>query len=475
MTITVASSNQNGKDSSLLRYSEDIYREEAVKFMTENQRRPFFLYYATPLMHGPIAVKELGEFKDKPAPWTQLHKIWAAEARELDRSVGVLLNTLKTLGLEKDTIVIFTSDNGYAAWGYFNRKAWTDDPVFHNKGPWNRGKFVNANGGVIVPFIAWGPGHIPQGKTDRAICFQDFMQTAGELAGTQPPGPTESVSYLPLLQGRDAAQPLRPLISWTVEGNYGLKIPDDADKEDSQTQYLPPAALLDEKWYALGFRKKPADPLTVRLYDISTDPGCAQDVSAFHPDLRERALAEFARSASTKKKLKPHRRCPCIKDPVALLPGDGHRLRCDRRKHPPAPTAVAIRCLRGRAHRLRKVAARDRPRSHPRSLLRTALRKNSARLHQHAEHSLLHSEFPQHTGQIRSRSDQSAVTPFIGEKRGLVGQFIRPVGNDHPPRLIATLQEIRLADGELREIPTHGFPGGQDCIDLAAQALHIRS
>jgi arylsulfatase A-like enzyme len=124
-----------GQDSTHFRYAEDLYRQEAVTFLRGNKDRPFFLYYATPLMHGPLAVKELGEFKEKPAPWTPPHKVWAAEARELDRSVGILIDQLHALGLEKDTIVLFASDNGYAEWGYFGRANWTDDPVFHNKGP----------------------------------------------------------------------------------------------------------------------------------------------------------------------------------------------------------------------------------------------------------------------------------------------------------------------------------------------------
>ena len=172
-----------GRDSTHLHYAEDFYRQEAVKFIRANRAQPFFLYYASPLMHGPLAVKELGEFKDKPAPWSHAHKLWAAEARELDNSVGVIVTTVQKLGLEKNTVILFASDNGYAEWGYLGRKAWTDDPVFHNKGPWNRGKFVNANGGVIVPFIAWCPGRVPPGKTGRAIGFYDFMATAAELAG----------------------------------------------------------------------------------------------------------------------------------------------------------------------------------------------------------------------------------------------------------------------------------------------------
>jgi len=283
-----------GNDASHLSYAEDLYRDEAMKFMEANRAHPFFLYYATPLVHGPMAVKELGEFANKPAPWTPPHKAWAAEVRELDKSVELIVGEIKKLGLETNTIIFFAADNGYSEWGYFGRTAWTDDPVFHNKGPWNRGKFINANGGVIVPFLAWSPGRIPPGKTERAVCFYDFMATAGELAGAKLPGPTDGVSMVPLLAGRDAAQPLRPAVLWPVEGNYGIKIQDDFDPADQTTKYLPPSVLLDERWYALGFQKSPTAPLTIRIFDITTDPGCTNDLSAAQPALCQRAATAFA-------------------------------------------------------------------------------------------------------------------------------------------------------------------------------------
>jgi arylsulfatase A-like enzyme len=270
-----------------MRYSEDIYREEAVKFMRGNKDRAFFLYYATPLVHGPLVAKELGAFKDRPAPWTQRHKLWAAMVTELDRSVGIIVDEVKQLGLERNTIILFASDNGYAQWGYFGRQAWADDPLFKNKGPWNRGKHINSLGGVIVPFIAWAPGRMPAGsKTDRAINFCDFMATAGELAGTKLPGPTDGVSFVPLLEGRDKDQPIHPAMIWPSTCAH-MQMPDDWAPEKDKTTYHPAAALLDEKWYALGLGK------TVRLFDITTDPGLKHDLSGKRPDLRARAAAEF--------------------------------------------------------------------------------------------------------------------------------------------------------------------------------------
>jgi len=278
-----------GKNSSQMRYSEDYYREEAVAFLRANRDKPFFLYYATPLVHGPLVVKQLDRFPDTTG-WTLPHKLWATMAQELDRTVGRILDEVKRLGLEKQTLILFAADNGYSQWGYFRRPAWQDDPIFRNKGPWNRGKFITTNGGVIVPFIGWGPGRVPAGRTDRAVNFYDFMATAAELAGAKLPGPTDGVSFVPLLEGRDQDQPLRATMVWPgTTGDH--KISDDWDPSLQGVKPpefpCPNAALLDEKWYAIQLGDR------CRLFDISTDPGMEHDRSAAHHDLCARAAFMF--------------------------------------------------------------------------------------------------------------------------------------------------------------------------------------
>ena len=288
--------DKRGKNSSQMHYSEDYYRDEAVKFIRGNRSQPFFLYYATPLVHGSLVVKQIAQFKDTTG-WSQRHKLWATMVQELDRSVGILADEVKKLGLEKKTLIFFASDNGYSQWGYFGRGAWVDDPIFHNKGPWNRGKFVTANGGVIVPFIVWGPGRVPVGKTDRAINFYDFMATAAELSGGRLPGPTDGVSYVPLLEGRDQDQPLRAAMVWPRNSGY-MKMADDWEPagKGKEKSFSPDAVLLDEKWYALRLGD------SIRIFDISADPGMKRDVASAHADLLTRAKAEFEKSDPAKQR-----------------------------------------------------------------------------------------------------------------------------------------------------------------------------
>jgi arylsulfatase A-like enzyme len=286
-----------GNNSSKMRYSEDYYREEAASFMQKNKDKPFFLYYATPLVHGPLVVKQLDTFENSEN-WTFEHRLWATMVQELDRSVGFLLDEVKQLGLEQNTIILFAADNGYSQWGYFrnhNRKPWSNDPIFQNKGPWNRGKFVNTNGGVIVPFIAWGPGRVAAGETGRAVNFYDFMGTAAELAGAKLPYPTDGVSFVPLLEGREQDQPVRPVMVWPENVSRRGIDRNDWVEDDHRGAPRSNAVLLDERFFALQIREKWV------VFDITIDPGMKHALSEQRPELCERAQVEFANITPKKK------------------------------------------------------------------------------------------------------------------------------------------------------------------------------
>ena len=276
-------------------YSEDVYREAALKFLRAGTDKPFFLYYATPLVHGPLGIKNLGRFRELPKDWdlkpsaatTFRRLLWAAMVEELARSVGVILDELKQLGVEKNTLVIFAADNGYAAWGYWNTGGqWKDDPFFQHKGPWDRGKFVNSNGGLRVPFIMSWPGTLAPGKTDRAVCFYDFMATCAELAKVPIPGPSDGVSWVPLLKGNPEQLPLRA----------ELRFPKECDGNGSG-DYRTSSVLLDERWFAfteIGSPEFKTNP--VRIFDTATDPGCVRDLSMQKKELSARALNVFTAS-----------------------------------------------------------------------------------------------------------------------------------------------------------------------------------
>jgi len=272
-----------------LTFSEDVYRDAALDFLRASKDEPFFLYYATALPHSPIGINKLGRFKEMPEEWglnpaastTFPRQLWAAMVEEMDRNVGMILDELKASGRDKNTIVIFASDNGYACWGNWNTgERWKDDDFFQHKGPWDRGKFVNANGGLTVPFIASWPGTLPPGENGRAVSFYDFMATFADLAGAELPVPTDGISLAPLLKGHPDQLPLRAEIVFPKEGGGTLKGTHPMN-----------AVLLDEQYYAYTEIGNPEfEDAPIRLFDIRSDPGCENDLSGKFPEMTERAL-----------------------------------------------------------------------------------------------------------------------------------------------------------------------------------------
>lgn len=241
-------------------------------------------------------VKNLGRFRDieeEAERWTLARKLWAAMVEETDKSMGAILEELEKQGIADNTLVIFTSDNGYSAWGYgLGRRPWGDDPFLKNKGiPADRGKFINSNGGLQVPLIAWWPGKVPAGKSGKAISFYDMMPTFAELAGEKLQWPADGVSIVPLLLGKPAEQIPRPALFFPVEASF--KRWREYDKENPYD-----AVLLDERYYAYSIvADAETDNPTVRVFDLSVDPGCERDLLATKPEqankLARRALQVF--------------------------------------------------------------------------------------------------------------------------------------------------------------------------------------
>jgi arylsulfatase A-like enzyme len=163
-------------DPAKTQYSEDLFENEAIAFIGENKDKPFFLYYSTQLPHGPLIAPSLGEYKDKP--WDMKHKEWAAMVARMDQTVGSIVDRLKELNLLEDTVIMFAGDNGYSQWGYFRRAVYQDDPVFHNKGPWPKGKFTCTHeGGMRVPFFVYWKNRVAPGESDHVCTLYDILAT----------------------------------------------------------------------------------------------------------------------------------------------------------------------------------------------------------------------------------------------------------------------------------------------------------
>jgi arylsulfatase A-like enzyme len=257
-------------DSAKATHSEDLFQREAVAFIRSNRDRPFFLYYATQLPHGPCITTDLGAYRDKS--WDLKHKEWAAMMTHLDNSVGKIVLALRELGIEKNTVIFFAGDNGYSQWGYFGRAAHEDDPVFKNKGPWPKGKFTCTHeGGMRVPFFAYWPGTITPGASDHVCALYDFAATAANLASVEAPA-TDGISLLPTLLGKPDQQRDHAYLYW----ENGSRSP------HAQSARRGP-------WWAS--RDNPAEP--VQLFRIDRDLACERDVAGDHPEVVEQFRATF--------------------------------------------------------------------------------------------------------------------------------------------------------------------------------------
>ncbi len=264
-------------------YADDLFADECMKFVSDNKDRPFFLYWCMVIPHANnertrelkdgAHVPDYGPYADKD--WPNPDKGQAAMISRLDGYVGRLLAQLKSLNLDRNTVVIFTSDNG--PHNESNHNLARFDPA----GPLRGIKRSLTDGGIRVPLIAWQPGTIQAGSESGHVgYFGDWMATAAELAGAKVPAGRDSVSFVPTLLGKSAEQDKHDFLYWEFH-----------ERGFSQ------AALYQGRWKGIRERKIDA-PLA--LYDLQTDIGEENDVAAQHPDIVAKidAYLKTARSDS---------------------------------------------------------------------------------------------------------------------------------------------------------------------------------
>jgi arylsulfatase A-like enzyme len=253
-----------------LDYSADLMADEAVQFLRDHRQGPFFLYFAPTLPHANnesrpdgMEVPDYGPYANET--WPSPDRGFAAMVTRLDAQVGRLLAELKTLGLEDNTLVVFTSDNGPHAEGGHNAA------FFKSSGPLRGQKRDLYEGGIRVPLIARWPERIRAGTTsDHAGYFGDFMATAADLSGAKLPAGLDSLSFLPALTGSASNQKTHDALYWEFY-------------EGASAQ-----AVRFGNWKAV---RSPMLTGRIELYDLATDLAEKADVAAAHPDLVARAAA----------------------------------------------------------------------------------------------------------------------------------------------------------------------------------------
>lgn len=185
-------------------YSQDLFTKEALQFIQKPHDKPFFLYLAYTLPHNNGEAPKDQRFQAPTlAPyeneaWTPLEKNYAATIARMDDYIGQIMEVLKQQGLDKNTLVLFSSDNGSTE----------DMPNRFAKANQLRGmKRSPYEGGIRAPLIAWWPGdaasrRVKPGITNHLTGQWDFLATACELAGVNVPANTDGRSIVPTLLGR---------------------------------------------------------------------------------------------------------------------------------------------------------------------------------------------------------------------------------------------------------------------------------
>jgi arylsulfatase A-like enzyme len=262
----------SGVATKKVEYSADLITAEALKWLEQHKGGPFFLYYSPTLPHANnegrdngMEVPDLGSYAN--LDWPERQKQHAAMISRMDADVGRLMALIKKLGIDDNTLVFFSSDNGPHREG-------GNDPNFNNSnGPLKGIKRDLTEGGIRVPFIARWPGKIQPSVSHFAGGFQDVMPTLAELAGASDavPKDIDGLSIVPTLLHEASKQKQHDYLYWTFYERGGGQ------------------AIRAGNWKAI---QQPMDS-AVRLYDLGSDVGEEHDVAAAQPEVVAKLKSEM--------------------------------------------------------------------------------------------------------------------------------------------------------------------------------------
>ncbi|MGH9373022.1 MAG: arylsulfatase [Vicinamibacterales bacterium] len=278
-------------------YANDLFTKETTAFIERQDARPFFVYLNYTVPHaelrppedslaafrgkypeGPFEnakadarqtgarpdVASLG-YRSQPTP----HAAFAAMITRMDRDVGRLADLLRTRGIDRQTLILFTSDNGP------HREGGADPAFFNSSGGLRGIKRDLYEGGIRVPMIAWWPGTVPAGRvSDHPWAHWDMLPTLADLAGAKAPAGLDGTSMAQALRG--TPQDPRPFLYWEFH-ERGFQ-----------------QAVRMGRWKAV--RLKADSPL--ELYDLEADPREERNAAAAHADIVAK-IEEYLKTART--------------------------------------------------------------------------------------------------------------------------------------------------------------------------------
>lgn len=238
-----------------LPYLTDAFGNEAVSFIDKNKGEPFFLFLSFNAPHTPMHARSDYLEEARGSFETEQRAVNAAMTRSLDENVGKVMAALRESGLEENTLVIFTNDNG----GAMPYNASDNSPFSGTKGTF-------LEGGIHVPFVAQWPGQIERGTLyEKPIITLDILPTALSVARAQLPKAIDGIDLMPYLKGAKTS-PHEELF-WRL-GHHG--------------------AVRRGDWKLIWFDDAPP-----RLHDLSRDIAEQIDLSHEEPELTRSLLDSF--------------------------------------------------------------------------------------------------------------------------------------------------------------------------------------
>jgi arylsulfatase A len=258
-----------GKD-----YAIDKMTEKALKFVRSNKDNPFFLYLPFTIPHASLQAPDaevqqyVGQFEEKPyygekgyASTPYPRSTYAAMITYMDKKVGEVMALVRQLGLDDNTLVIFTSDNGTT----FN--GGTDPNFFNSVGGLRGLKMDVYEGGVRMPMVARWPGKISAGRvTDHVGVHYDVLATLLEVVGGKPVE-SDGISYLPTLLGKDKQQQKHAYVYWEYPEKGGQ------------------LAIRMGNWKGVRLDLKKNPNAKWQLYDLKKDRSETTDLASANPAL----------------------------------------------------------------------------------------------------------------------------------------------------------------------------------------------
>lgn len=262
-------------------YAPDLIQEKALDFIDQHRQSPFFLYLAYTLPHAALqlpAGDSAYEFYKKafqeravavPQPWNGVgyqpnaypRAAYAAMVTRVDSHVGEVMKKLHQLGIDRNTLVLFTSDNGP------HREGGHDPSYFNSSGGFRGIKRQLHEGGMRVPMIAYWPDRIRKGRSsDHPGASWDFLPTFASMLSAKAPAGIDGISLLPLLTG-NGKQAQHEFLYWEFHEDGGRQ------------------AVRMGKWKGVRQQAMKIADAQIELYDLSNDPAESHDISASQPEV----------------------------------------------------------------------------------------------------------------------------------------------------------------------------------------------